>query len=123
MLLIQPLERAKMASTSLWIIVHQRCRGLEVLTGGCHVLPVFSSRREAETFLLLEAPSGWRVRETTCGELVSVLYGPCRNVEHVALDPLPDMVERVSLSRKAFVGALVASAPIPPAIETMWIAS
>jgi hypothetical protein len=123
MLLIQPLERAKMASTSLWIIVHQRCSGLEVLTGGCHVLPVFSSRREAETFLLLEVPSGWRVRETTCGELVSVLYGPCRNVEHVALDPLPDMVERVSLSRKAFVGALVASAPIPPAIETMWIAS
>jgi hypothetical protein len=122
--LIQPLERAKMESTSLWIIVHQRCSGLEVLTGGCHVLSVFSSRKEAETYLLLEgACGGWQVRETTCGELVSVLYGPCRNVEHVALDPLPDMVERVSLSCKAFVGTLLASAPIPPAIETMWIAS
>ena len=87
-------------------------------------MPVFSSRKEAETFLLREGVGGgWQVREATCGELVSVLYGPCRNVEHVTLDPLPDMVERVSLSHKAFVEALLASEPIPHAIETMWIAS
>ena len=78
--LIQSLERAKMESTSLWIIVHQRCSGLEVLTGGCHVLSVFSSRKEAETYLLLEgACGGWQVRETTCGELVSVLSYTARH--------------------------------------------
>ena len=51
---------------------------------------------------------GWQARETTAGELTSVLYGLCAGVERVALDPLPDMlVERtiglVSLSRERFV--------------------
>ena len=51
---------------------------------------------------------GWQARESTAGELISVLYGPCASMERVALDPLPKMlVERtlglVSLSRKRFV--------------------
>src|SRR5215203_6386740 len=32
----------------------------------------------------------WRVRESTCGELTSVLYTPCRDIGHVVLDPLPE---------------------------------
>ena len=66
--------------------------------------------------------TGWRVREITCGELVSVLYAPCRDVRRVALDPLPEMavestVGFVSLSREAFVDVLLPSDPIPPAVE------
>ena len=99
-----------MGSRPLWLIVKQRCSGLEVLTIGGHVLPVFSFREEAETFLHFRgAGDGWHARETTCGELVSVLYGPCRDVEHISLDPLPEVVELVNLSRKAFVKTLLAS--------------
>ena len=51
---------------------------------------------------------GWQARESTSGDLISVLYGPCASVERVALDPLPEMVtqrtiELVSLSRERFV--------------------
>ena len=73
-------------------------------------MPVFSFRDEAEIFLHFKgAGDGWYARETSCGELVSILYGPCREVEHISLDPLPKIVEVTSLSRKAFVKALLGS--------------
>ena len=99
-----------MGSRPLWLIIKQRCSGLEVFTIGRHVLPVFSFREEVDTFLHFKgAGDGWHARETTCGELISVLYGPCREVEHICLDPLPTIVELTSFSRKAFVEALLAS--------------
>ena len=113
-----------MGSRPFWLIVEQRHRRLEVLTIGSNVLPVFSFREEAEMFLGLgHATDGWQVRKTTCGELVSVLYGQCREVERVSLDPIPGMVQLVSLSRKAFVRVLLASNLTPPAIETSGVAS
>jgi hypothetical protein len=70
------------------------------------------------------AGTGWRVRETTCGELVSVLYAPCREVRRVALAPLPKMavesrVGFVSMGREAFVEVLLPSDHVPPAVEEM----
>ena len=38
-------------------------------------------------------------------------------------DPVPGMVELVSLSRKAFVGALLESGPTPPPVEAVGAAS
>jgi hypothetical protein len=105
-----------MGTGSLWMIAKQRCNGLEVFTIGTDVLPVFSFEEEAQMFLGLgHAADGWQVRETTYGELVSVLYGPCRGVTHVSLDPVPGLVELVSLSRKAFVRALLDGEPKAPA--------
>ena len=113
-----------MGTRPLWLIAVQRHTGLEVFTIGSDVLPVFSFREEAEMFLGLgHAADGWQLRETTCGELVSVLYGPCRGLAHVALDPVPGMVELLSLSRKAFVSALLANDHSPPSIETVGVAS
>jgi hypothetical protein len=97
-----------------WLIAKNDNRRLEVLTtgepGGEEVLPVFSHEEEAEMFLRLGqvAFEGCQTRESTSGELISVLYGPCAGVERVALDPLPEMltartVELVSLSRERFV--------------------
>ncbi len=99
-----------MRSESLWLIVKQPHGGLEVLTIDGRVLPVFSFREKAEAYLLrLEgADDCWQARETACGELVSVLYGPCRDAEGVSLDPLPEMVELASMSRQAFVEGLLA---------------
>jgi hypothetical protein len=108
-----------------WLIVRQRTRGMEVLTIGSYkeVLPVFSFNEEAEMFLRFGVSgTGWRVRESTCGELTSVLYASCRDVEHVALDPLPEIVAEgmvgfVSLSRKAFIGVILPSDPTPSVVE------
>ena len=112
-----------MGTRPLWLIAKQRCNGLEVFTIGSNVLPVFSFREEAEMFLGLGyAADGWQLRETTCGELVSVLYGPCREVTHVSLDPVPGMVEFVSLSRERFIEVLLSDLT-PPAGETIGVAS
>ncbi len=106
-----------MGNRPLWLIARQGFSGLEVFTIGRHVLPVFSFREEVEAFLhFSDAADGWRARETTSGELVSVLYGPCRDVEHISLDPLPEIVEPVNLSRKDFFKALLGS-DTSPAVE------
>lgn len=104
---------------------------MEVFTidGAGEVLPIFSFEEEAEMFLRLGLPKkeGWRVRETTCGELTSVLHAPCRDIGHVALDPLPETVSEgafgcASLGRKHFIQVLL-SEYTPPAIEMVAVAS
>ncbi len=117
--------KSSLARQPLWLVVRQGARGLEVLTidSSGEVLPVFSFEEEAEMFLRLGVSGpGWRVRETTCRELVSVLYAPHRDVRRVALDPLPETalestVGFVSLCREAFVQILLPSDLIPPAVE------
>jgi hypothetical protein len=89
---------------------------MEVLTidaGGETVLPVFSFQEEGEFFLSLEAAEAdWWPRQTTTGELVSLLLGLCARVDKVALDPLPslgerEIVELVSTGRRRFVRYLM----------------
>jgi len=82
-------------SRRFWLIARYRTGGIEVLrialTSGEEALPVFSFEDEAKMFLKLGTScGGWRVRVTTVGELVSVLFGPCAGVGRVVLDPLPD---------------------------------
>jgi hypothetical protein len=84
------------------------------LADGRTVLPVFSFEEEAALFLCLGAQGSWHVRRTGAGELVSLLYGPCREVELVALDPISDveldlMNRLVSLERSRFVDVLLRS--------------
>lgn len=92
-----------------WLIAKNENGRVEVLTvdrGGEQALPVFGHEEEAEMFLSIGgAGDGWRVRESTAGELVSVLYGPCADVGPVVLDPLPEMLDEkmvglVSLDRE-----------------------
>ena len=102
-----------------WLLVKSgRCR-MEVLTlngaGEC-TLPAFSGKGEAEMFLLLGKETfeqRWHVRETSAGELVSILYGPCTGVGSVALDPSPEMaaetIRQVSVRRERFVSWIVDS--------------
>src|SRR5829696_2747828 len=104
--------------TTRWIVARageDRLEPLCVYAGTSKVLPVFSFEEEAEMFLHLGgyADSGWRARESCAGELVSVLLGPCADVEGVALDPLPEMLEDgtlglVEVGRRRFVGQLLA---------------
>ncbi len=89
---------------------------MEVLTidaGGETVLPVFSFQEEGEFFLSLEAAEAdWWLRETTTGELASLLLGLCARVDKVALDPLPSLGKReiiglTSTGRRHFVRHLM----------------
>lgn len=90
----EPLLHSRTARRSLWLISKHKNGRMEVFTihpgSDRETLPIFSHEEEAEMFLWLGSPGmGWRARETTTGELVSLLYGPCANVGEVALDPLP----------------------------------
>ena len=100
--------------STYWLIARNETSRLEVLAtglvGGEKAILVFSHEEEAELFLGLweVGVGGWQARESSAGEIISVLCGPCASVERVALDPLPEMlVERtvglVSLSRERFV--------------------
>ncbi len=88
------MARSRAPRRPLWLIANQESGRTGVYTrrpdGDREVLPVFSFEEEAEMFLWLETlETGWRARETTAEELVSLLYGPCAGVKKVALDPLP----------------------------------
>ena len=103
----------------LWTIASNQASQLDVLTadpdedGG--FLPVFSFEEEAETFLGLLGDAGnaeWSSRETTTGELISMLRAACAEVKQVALDPLPlplgsAMLPFVSVTRARFVQELM----------------
>lgn len=104
--------------SAYWLIAKNENGRMEVLdidfATGEDALPVFSYEEEAEMFLGLWEMTfdGWQARESTAGELISVLYGPCAGVERVALDPLPKMVAQrtvglVSLSRERFLNLLL----------------
>ncbi len=120
----QPSRMAERASrqptgpASFWLIAEERNNRLEALTirtdDEQETLPVFSSEEEAELFLGFGGVTGeWRARESSVGELVSVLSGPCAGVKKVALDPSPEMVVEgtvglVSLLRESFMNLIMA---------------
>ena len=83
------------------------------LDGTEQALPVFSFEEEAEMFLWLQrTEDGWEVRETTPGQLVSILYGPCADVGRVMLDPLPEIglsmqINLLGMDRNDFVESVL----------------
>ena len=80
----------------LWLIQSYQNNRMDIFAidphGNGGYLAVFSFKEEAEAFLRLlegDQEKDWHIRETSPGELVSVLLGPCAGVRRVALDPLP----------------------------------
>jgi hypothetical protein len=110
------VSKDKATRRLFWLIVTRAHGSMEVLTidaGGETVLPIFSFREEVELFLRLQANGAdWWPRETTTGELASLLLGLCARVDKVALDPLPSLGEReiiglVSTGRRRFMRYLM----------------
>jgi hypothetical protein len=90
--------KAKIAGRWHWLITRHATSRMEVLTvclgSSGEALAVFSFEQEAKMFLDLQraaSEEGWCVRQTSVGELVSVLYGPCADANKVALDPVPEV--------------------------------
>jgi hypothetical protein len=89
-----------------WLLAKTERGRVEFLTtsacdcDGGETLPVFGYEEEAEMFLHLGGygDGGWSARESSSGEIVSVLCGPCSGAESVALDPLPGIVANGTLS-------------------------
>jgi hypothetical protein len=104
------------AATARFLIARRRSTRLEVLTlcahPGVEALPVFESEGAAHAFL---RGSGlgheWWVRESTAGELVSLLVGHLPRVELVVIDPALGVVaedaEHRSASKNEFVDSLM----------------
>ncbi len=99
-----------------WLIARRTNHRLEVLTSrladGRRVLPIFSFEEEAALYLRRGILGSWRLWRTETGELVSLLYGLCRGVELVALDPVSDVETDVvnglvSLERERFAHVLL----------------
>ena len=111
--------KAKMAGRPHWLIAKHITSRMEVFTthlcGDRKALAVFSFEEEAEMFLDLQLAAykdGWRVRQTSIGELVSVLYGPCLDTKKVVLDPIPEVGREelaglLSMHRNDFLGFLL----------------
>ena len=106
-----------MRRRTYWLVARVRGGRTDVLvahlTSGLTALPVFGFEEEAELFLQLGAVGrGWRVWEAEAGTLVSMLRGPLKEVERVALDPLPGGIgtgpldRLASLERERFLGFL-----------------
>jgi hypothetical protein len=95
---VEPRRRnGRPSGSAFWLIFadeHQLMHPVTVaLPGGGEALAVFSSEEEAEMFLWLGTyGGGWRTRETSTGEVISLLYGPCSEARSVALDPFPEML-------------------------------
>jgi hypothetical protein len=117
------MARSRAPRRPLWLIANHENGRMGVFTLGPdddeETLPVFSFEEEAETFLRLgETGTGWRARETTAGELFSLLHGPCSGVKRVALDPLPvvdgEMVfDLAGWGRRDFLRDFVEATPAP----------
>jgi len=83
------------------------------LSSGEEALVTFSFKEEAELFLMLgQVSEDWEIRESSAGELTSLLMGPYTDVGGVALDPAPEMLAQkmgglVSLDRQRFMDIIL----------------
>jgi hypothetical protein len=104
-----------------WLVARDGDHPLEMFTMSCgsaESLPVFSHEEEADMFLDLGgAGDGWRTRESSAGEIVSLLFGLCSRVSSVALDPsplmTPEILDLVRVDRGRFVDLITAPGKKP----------
>ena len=81
-------------------------------TDGGESLPVFSSETAARAFLRFNRCGvEWHVRESTAGELISLLMGHIADVNLVALNPPPAATENdvtpETVAKRDFIGSLM----------------
>jgi hypothetical protein len=125
------MTREKMAHLGprFWLVARDGDFPVEMFTmdcGGAASLPVFSHEEEAEMFLDLGgAGNGWRTRESSAGEIVSLLFGLCSRVSSVALDPsplmTPEMLDLVRVDRGRFVDLITSPGEKKPLPRPRWI--
>jgi hypothetical protein len=94
-----PNKSRALTRRPLWIITSYENNQMDALTIGLAFLCLLGDDEKKK--------KGWQSEQTTAGGLVSVLLGPCADVNGVALDPLPlplgrAMLPLISMSRGPF---------------------
>jgi hypothetical protein len=107
-----PGEAASRGRPLRYLIARRENNRLELLTVAAtshgEALPVFGTERAARDFLRRGGfGGGWRVRESTTGELVSLLLGHLAGVDRVALDPRPGLAAAELRSKNEFIDVLM----------------
>jgi len=107
-------EAASHERTLRYLIARHEHNRLELLTLAAtsrgEALPVFGTEQAARDFLHSGGfGGGWLVRESTAGELVSLLLGHLADVDTVALDPQPGLPDAglPGTSKREFIDALM----------------
>lgn len=92
-----------------YLIVRHTHHGMEVLSSADDeaILPVFSTKPAAGEYLRSRALGPqWQIRESTAGELISLLMGHIADVDLVALDLAPESSPGTALGTAVGEGVL-----------------
>jgi hypothetical protein len=86
-----------MRASTFWVVLDGGAPALPLgvfLPDGTEAMALFSGEEEARMFCHLcgEEGTNRRVRETSAGEVLSLLYCAGRSKRRVALDPFPEVV-------------------------------
>jgi hypothetical protein len=91
--------RARRTSTvhAFWMVLEGRRQALPLMVflsdGSTEALALFSGQEEARMFChFCEEGASTNIRQTTTGEVISLLYCPWCAAKHVALDPFPEIL-------------------------------
>jgi hypothetical protein len=90
--------RARQTSSvhAFWIVLEGSARRLPLmvfLSDGTQAMALFSGEEEARMFCHFRKEGvSANIRQTTAGEVISVLYCPWCAAKHVALDPFPGIL-------------------------------
>jgi hypothetical protein len=90
--------RARRTSTVhvFWMVLEGSPKALPLtvfLSDGKQALALFSGEEEARMFChFCERAASTNIRQTTTGEVLSLLYCPWCAAKHVALDPFPEIL-------------------------------
>ena len=115
--------KSKMIGRWYWLITRHAASKMDVLTvrvdSSGEAMAIFSFEEEARMFLdfrLAASQEGWCVRQTSVGEVVSVLCGPCSDAKKVVLDPVPEvgrkeLVAHLNMHRNEFLRFLLGDEP------------
>jgi hypothetical protein len=106
--------RARRTSTvhAFWMVLEGSPQALPLTVflsdGTTEALALFSGEEEARIFChFCEKGASANIRQTTAGEVISLLYCPWCAAKHVALDPFPEilggrLLELLTLDREDF---------------------
>ena len=91
--------RARQTSTvhAFWMVLEGSPQALPLTVflsdGATEALALFSGEEEARMFChFCEKVASAKIRQTTTGEVISLLYCPWCAAKHVALDPFPEIL-------------------------------
>jgi hypothetical protein len=111
------LYAGRSTASPQYVIVRHGKGSLELLCisseTGEKVLPVFSVEELAQGFIEYRAlGAGWHVGESYNGEMISLLFGPCTEVEKILPNPLPDPLAAQDallnlMDRESFISLLL----------------